>query len=140
MASIFKKIKESLKFSVNPIKYLHEEAKAQGTSDTKLFKQTLQKAQKYSPSSKYLGFSGVRGVESQKEIKTQTADTEQANFQAQAQAQATEAGAQDQARREQAAQLAARRRNKLFAYGTDRSNTLGGAGPSGSAGKTLLGY
>lgn len=50
--------------------------------------------------------------------------------------------AQAEARRTQADQLAARRRNKRFAYGYNRASQagdLGGAGPEGGQ-KTLLGY
>ena len=57
-------------------------------------------------------------------------------------AAAAESAAQEQARLVQNAQLAARRRNKRFAYGYDRT-IGGGLGDSGGAAgdrKTLLGY
>lgn len=50
--------------------------------------------------------------------------------------------AQAEARRAQADQLAARRRNKRFAYGYNRASQAGGLGGGGIEGgqKTLLGY
>ena len=59
-----------------------------------------------------------------------------------ADAASKEETAQKQAQRAQESQLAARRRNKRFAYGYNRSSDasgLGGGGPAGGN-KTLLGY
>ena len=58
-------------------------------------------------------------------------------------AAATEASAQEQAQLVQRSQLAARRRNKRFAYGYDRASgggDLGGTGGAAGDQKTLLGY
>ena len=58
-------------------------------------------------------------------------------------ATATEASAQEQAQLVQRSQLAARRRNKRFAYGYDRASgggDLGGTGGAAGDQKTLLGY
>ena len=58
-------------------------------------------------------------------------------------AAATEASAQEQSQLVQRSQLAARRRNKRFAYGYDRASgggDLGGTGGAAGDQKTLLGY
>jgi hypothetical protein len=144
MSSFFRKLKESLKFSIAPQKYVHDKAKEAGVSDSLFVKQQIQKAQKYSPGSKYLGFSGIPGLESQKELKAKAEDAEQATFtamsSANAAATATETAAQAKAKQDQQTQLAARRRNQLFSYGVNRTS-LGGVGSMPTGGqKTLLGY
>lgn len=147
MASkLFKKLKESLKLGANPIKYVQEGSKGEGVSASRFVKSNIQKAQKFDPGSKYLGVSGVPGVDSQKKILTQAEDVEstaQAVFygqQAQAGvAAAKESSEQAAARQLQTDQLAARRRKRQASYGTNRvSLGLGGDTGAGTV-KTLLG-
>lgn len=147
MASkLFKKLKESLKFGANPIKYTNDESKKTGLSESQFVKRNIQKAQKFDPASKYLGVSGVPGVDSQKKLQAQAADVEstaQAVFYGQ-QAQAgidaaKESSAQTAARQLQSDQLATRRRKRQASYGTNRvSLSLGGDVGAGTV-KTLLG-
>ncbi len=85
--------------------------------------------------------TGTSSVARNKEKKAVHALNVEAQSQLQA-AQERETAAQAKARQEQADQLAARRRNKRFAYGYNRrssADTLGDAGSSGGP-KTLLGY
>lgn len=147
MASkLFKKLKDSLKLGANPIKYVNDESKKTGLSESQFVKSNIQKAQKFDPGSKYLGFSGVPGVDSQKKIQAQAEDTEttaQAVFygqQAQASVDASkESSEQAAARQLQTDQLAARRRKRQASYGTNRvSLGLGGDAGAGNV-KTLLG-
>lgn len=87
------------------------------------------------------GQSGTRSVASEKAKKA--GDIADAAGLAAANAAAERSSqAQDQARKAQADQLAARRRSKRFTYGYDRRSGggLGDLGGAGGGPKTLLGY
>lgn len=140
----FDKVKESLKFGVNPQKYLYDESKKTGKTQKQLFVDFVQQAQKYDPGSKYLGFSGVPGVKSRKDINAEQEAANRAEAEAEQNASISDLFSTSANNADLIAD--SRKRSRRFAYGAfGRSDTIktgpqGLLGGASGSGKTLLGY